>query len=224
MQLEQSSTSAHHIFHLFSFHFSSQAIVNRLFEGRFARGRWENGRIWRCSGLWWYVTELGTLPLTDTASHRCDKGSSHERQIKRGAQEQTEGKRREKPVKTKFKVLMDLRSAFIPPNIKPSRVYVTASVYYPYKWTEGRVKPLVGESSTSIFIEWNWICSEDRPVLARLLSSLPALSDGPHRHLQNNHPNNTGSLQYVKRVSTPSPNQSQWKSQFSPQIQQNLQK
>lgn len=108
--------------------------------------------------------------------------------------------------------------AFIPLNIWPSRVYMTArvaSVYHPFRQPEGRVRPLAGESSTSIFIEWNWICLEDRPVLARLLSSLTVLSDSPHRHLQNNHPNNTGSLQYVKCVLTPSPNQSLWKSQFS---------
>lgn len=42
-------------------------------------------------------------------------------------------------------------------------------------------------------------------MLARLLSSLPALSDSPHCHLRNNHSNNTGSLQYVKSVLTLSP-------------------
>lgn len=96
---------------------------------------------------------MGVLLLTDTASHRCDKGSSHERRTERETREQTEGRKREKPRKTKFKVLMDSRSAFLPPNIKPSRVYVTASMYYPFKWAEGSAKPSVGESSTSIFID-----------------------------------------------------------------------
>lgn len=52
-----------------------------------------------------------------------------------------------------------------------------------------------GESSMSIFIERNWISSEGRNALARLLSSQPTLSDSPHHHLQNNSANNTESCQ-----------------------------
>lgn len=40
-----------------------------------------------------------------------------------------------------------------PANTGPSRVNVTGSVYYLRKWAEGRGKPSLGESGTSIFIE-----------------------------------------------------------------------
>lgn len=42
-------------------------------------------------------------------------------------------------------------------------------------------------------------------MLARLLSPLPALSDRPHHHLQNNHPNNTVSIEYPHTFITPKP-------------------
>lgn len=130
---------------------------------------------------------------------------------------------KERDWETKFKALMVSQSTLIPQTCGSQGYLLTArvaSVYHPYRRPEGRVKALAGKSSMSIFIEWNWICSEDRPVLARLLLSPPALSDSPHRHLQNNHPNNTGSLQYVKSVLTPSPDQSPWKSHLSPQTYQ----
>lgn len=114
------------------------------------------------------------------ASDRHRQSSLRQRQQPWKANRQREprnrqrGRRRWKPERSKFKVLMDSHSAFIPPNTRPSRVNVNGSVHYLRKRAEGRGNPLVGESSTSIFIEWNWICTEDRPVLARLHSSLPA--------------------------------------------------
>lgn len=76
------------------------------------------------------MTELWTPPLRDIASHRSDKGSSHDRQMERGAREQIDRETRERvtrenqkqieePEKIKFKVLMDSHSAFTPLHIWP---------------------------------------------------------------------------------------------------------
>lgn len=78
-------------------------------------------------------------------------------------------------------------------------------VYHLHRWPAGRFKPLAGESSTSIFIDWNWICLEDRPMLARLLLSLPVWSDSPHHHLKYNHPKRYRKPAALCRVPSPLP-------------------
>lgn len=80
-------------------------------------------------------------------------------QTGRGAGEQAEGKGRvndgKERLKTTCKVLMDSHSARVGlfQRSGPSRVYKSAqvaSLYHPYQWPEGGVKPLAGESSASI--------------------------------------------------------------------------
>lgn len=88
--------------------FSVRASVNRPRRGRRSDGRLRFDR-----------RRLGASAIRDgagAASHRCDKGSGHERQNRERSEVTDEEGKREKSKEAIFKALMDSPSADLPPK------------------------------------------------------------------------------------------------------------
>lgn len=140
----------------------------------------------------WVLTPLALLVCDTTAWYLREtqpfiwQGSRHENQIKKEEQRDVSKRDGELWLKRDFYMsksdserleifndAMFQQSAFVVWLLGSQGYILSAgevSVYQPHWWPQGRLKPSASRGSVSISIEWNWICLEDRLVLAHLLS------------------------------------------------------